>query len=266
MSPLQEELIARKKKLETVIKMARKDLANCPEGKLWVSTTHKAVQYYHHIIENDRVIHRYLPRDQAELKQSLAQKEYLMQLLKLAERELHDIDSLLSRNSLMRMESLYSEIHPDKKKFVKPLVTNDEEFADYWLRKPVESNPSFPEELKYPTKRGELTRSKSEAMLADMYYELGIPYKYDCGIALKDGAVKYVDFILLDKKKRKEIYHEHLGLLDDSGYRRDNMQKLDLYRRSGIYVGKNLILTHEGAGSPLNIRDIRASVKEMFAL
>ena len=88
MSPLQEELIARKKKLETVIKMARKDLANCPEGKLWVSSTHKAVQYYHHIIENDRVIHRYLPRDQAELKQSLAQKEYLMQLLKLAEREL----------------------------------------------------------------------------------------------------------------------------------------------------------------------------------
>ena len=75
-----------------------------------------------------------------------------------------------------------------------------------------------------------------------------------------------MDFILLDKKKRKEIYHEHLGLLDDSGYRRDNMQKLDLYRRSGIYVGKNLILTHEGAGSPLNIRDIRASVKEMFAL
>ena len=117
MSPLQEELIARKKKLETVIKMARKDLANCPEGKLWVSSTHKAVQYYHHIIENDRVIHRYLPRDQAELKQSLAQKEYLMQLLKLAERELHDIDSLLSRNSLMRMESLYSEIHPDKKKY-----------------------------------------------------------------------------------------------------------------------------------------------------
>ena len=35
----------------------------------------------------------------------------------------------------------------------------------------------LPEEKKFATKRGELVRSKSEAMIADCYYELGIPYK-----------------------------------------------------------------------------------------
>ena len=55
-------------------------------------------------------------------------------------------------------------------------------------------------------------------------------------------------------------------MLDDARYRTDNVQKLDLYRRNGIYVGKNLILTFEVAGSPLNIRSFKQNMKEMFGV
>ena len=59
-----------------------------------------------------------------------------------------------------------------------------------------------------------------------MYYELGIPYRYDAEIQLKGGIKKYPDFTLFDAKNKREIYHEHFGMLDDDKYRKKNLQKL----------------------------------------
>ena len=52
----------------------------------------------------------------------------------------------------------------------------------------------------YETKKNELVRTKSEMMLADMYYELGIPYRYEAQLLLKNGKKKYPDFTLLKTK------------------------------------------------------------------
>ena len=67
----------------------------------------------------------------------------------------------------------------------------------------------MPEHLKYSTEKGELVRSKSELLIADMYYSLGIPYKYEAGVKLRGGIVRYPDFTLLRVRDRKEFYHEH---------------------------------------------------------
>lgn len=77
---------------------------------------------------------------------------------------------------------------------------------------------------------------------------------------------KYPDFTLLKVKTREIIYHEHLGLLDDEEYRKANLAKLEEYRKNGIYQGKNLIITYEGTGCPLNIKEIRAYVQENLTL
>lgn len=53
--------------------------------------------------------------------------------------------------------------------------------------------------------------------------------------------------------EKELIYHEHLGLLDEEKYRRDNLRKLNDYRKNGIYPGKNLIVTYETEGIYLNI-------------
>ena len=50
----------------------------------------------------------------------------------------------------------------------------------------------------------------------------------------------------------------------DFDLRKKNLQKLDEYRRNGIYPGKNLIITYEAEGSYLNIKEIRQMVKEIF--
>ena len=63
---------------------------------------------------------------------------------------------------------------------------------------------------------------------------------------------------------RQEIYHEHMGLIDDKEYRMHNLQKIEEYRKSGIFAGKNLFITYESSGCPLNIREIEKCVRWMF--
>ena len=58
----------------------------------------------------------------------------------------------------------------------------------------------------YPTKKDENVRSKSEVMIADMYYELGIPYRYEAQLLLKNGKKKYPDFTLLKTKTRQIVF------------------------------------------------------------
>ena len=95
-------------------------------------------------------------------------------------------------------------------------------------------------------------------------YELGIPYRYEAELCLRNGKVKYPDFTLLNVQTREIVYHEHLGLMDDDQYRRANLIKLDEYRRNGIYLGKNLIITYEAEGCYLNIREIKKMCQQIF--
>ena len=97
-----------------------------------------------------------------------------------------------------------------------------------------------------------------------MFYALGIPYRYEASVKLKNGKTKYPDFTLLKLPERTEYYHEHLGILDDESYRMSNLIKLNEYAESQIFTGKNLILTFESVNAPLNIKVLRNNVKEIF--
>ena len=54
---------------------------------------------------------------------------------------------------------------------------------------------------------------------------------------------------------------EFIGYTEDKG---KIQSRINEYRKSGIYPGKNMIITYEADGSSLNIKDIRQMVKEMF--
>ena len=129
---------------------------------------------------------------------------------------------------------------------------------------PFKPNPYMEDMKIYDTRRGEKVRSKSEAILADILYGLGIPYHYEKPLYLGSGKVRYPDFTLLKIKSREEIYLEHFGMLDDDEYREKSLLKLDEYRKHGIYVGKNLIFTYETEKSPLDIKGIEKMLKEVM--
>lgn len=263
MNLLVPEFEKRKQYLEKLLNFTEQQLKDMPEGKLRISKN-RGIPRYYHIKDSKDTIGVYIPKENQGIVKKLAEKDYLNKMKKEAEAELRDINNYLKKHNSTNLEDIYTFTNDYRKNLITPLVLPDELYIQQWENESYIINPYHDKDKKYPTKKEELVQSKSEAILADMYYDLGIPYRYDAELKLKNGKTKYPDFTLLDVKNRRIIYHEHLGMLDDDEYRRKNLWKLDEYRRNGIYLGKNLILTYEGEGSYLNIKEIQKMVKEIF--
>ena len=116
--------------------------------------------------------------------------------------------------------------------------------------------------VSFLTEKGERVRSKSEKIIADKLYAMEIPYRYEYPLELKGERVIYPDFTLLDVANRREIYLEHLGLMDNADYCNKTILKLQSLARHGIFLGKNLLLTFETKQNPLNIIYLEELLKE----
>lgn len=113
------------------------------------------------------------------------------------------------------------------------------------------------------TEKGERVRSKSEKIIADKLYAMGIPYRYEYPITLANGICVYPDFTMLKMPERKEVYLEHLGLLDDELYLQLIWRKLNSYGENGIFIGDNLLITFESSRYPLNTKMLEGVLKRM---
>ena len=99
------------------------------------------------------------------------------------------------------------------------------------------------EGLIHRTERGELVRSKSELVIADKLHARGVDYAYEQPLVVGDGRVRYPDFTIADHARGVTYYWEHLGLLDDPGYRARWARKRADYLAAGIRP-------HEDGGGP----------------
>ena len=94
-------------------------------------------------------------------------------------------------------------------------------FADPLPREvAVNAQQRFLEEgLIHRTERGDLVRSKSELVIADKLHARGVDYAYEQPLVLANGRTRYPDFTIEDHARGVTFYWEHLGMLDDPGYR-----------------------------------------------
>lgn len=264
MNVYMNEMLKRKNELEAALRHAKMYLEKAPEGKIWVSNNGWGKAHYYHVTGDTCIKEQYIPDENSALIRALVQKEYSELLLKEASKELKHINSLISLNKDVPTESIYKKLNNNKIPFVKPYMIDDDICKKIWEKETYNTSTYKPEEKIYPTKKGDIVRTKSEVMIADMYYELGIPYRYECELVLNSGKKKHPDFTILDVKRRRVIYHEHFGLFDDEKYRNENLPKIKDYSKSGIFTGKNLIITFETEKCPININDIRENVKELL--
>ena len=121
-------------------------------------------------------------------------------------------------------------------------------------------NP-FPREGQYLTESGELVRSKSEKILADLFNRHGIPYVYEPEFELDNGYYIYPDFALLNVKERRTIYWEHFGKVNDEDYVMWNIQKVTNYIQHDIVPWDNLIMTYNNKKGGFDARIIDAMIE-----
>ncbi|MGB3740263.1 MAG: AAA family ATPase [Pontixanthobacter sp.] len=99
----------------------------------------------------------------------------------------------------------------------------------------VEHGTKFLEQgLVHRTIRGELVRSKSEVIIANLLDSMGVPYSYEQPFVGLDGSIRYPDFTVEDAESGRRLLVEHLGMLDRPDYKSRWEKKLLWYRKMGV--------------------------------
>lgn len=118
--------------------------------------------------------------------------------------------------------------------------------------------------LIHRTLRGEMVRSKSEVIIANLLdsksKEMGFDYKYEKDLILANGSTIHPDFTI--EMPGKVIYWEHLGMLGDKKYSRDWKQREKDYQENGIVKGKNLIISKDGLDGSLDTLELEKLIEE----
>lgn len=262
---LLDDLKARMKQLEKKHMQVLRELEDQPYGHIRLTTCNGHSRYYLRKDPKDRS-GQYISKENEELVRALMKKDYLERVRRRIEKEMSLMTRYIAFLEKDRGDLVYSKMSTGRKALVEPVMLTDDELAEVWARQKYKQSTYLPEFKVYPTKRGEMVRSKSEVLLADMFYEMGIPYRYEQVVKTKDGNMYAPDFTLWDKRRRREIYHEHFGLVDDPDYRRDRfLRKIDEYRKSGIFFGFNLTATFEGEGTVLDMNEIRKMFENLLS-
>lgn len=129
--------------------------------------------------------------------------------------------------------------------------------------------PAFrPEGLIHRTERGEKVRSKSEAIIANILYNLGLDYRYEYPIeGQSQPGIRRPDFVFFTAE-RKPILWEHLGMLDNPDYRSRWQSKLAWYEANGFTQGVDLFITRDEVDGGLDshrIRKVAEYIKTLLA-
>ncbi len=258
---LKELLNIEEDRLHAIKQIVDNRLRNVPDGALRITSTRKSQIQYMHCTEHDKK-GQFIKKENHELAIKLAQKSYDQKVQKLVDRRLKQISKLSKEYNDNEIEEIYNKLNPVRKTLLQPVEAPWEQRLKEWKSIPY-TGKEFSENIPVIlTKKGERVRSKSEKIIADIFYDLGIEYKYECPLMLKGYGVVYPDFTILRKRDGKEIYWEHDGRMDDPKYAEKAIRKINSYISNRIFPGDNLIVSFESSAVVINDRIIKELIKE----
>lgn len=260
MKNLIDKLLQRLEVNEKIINICNRHLKNTNEERLVIKHSPDRIQFYLYSPTG----RTYLPQS-SPLIQKLAQKSYYEKVLIAAQKENKWIESVLKTMPKETVENIYQD-DPIRRNLIKPLILNDQEFVAQWESVSYERKPFYPGQQTFPTDKGDFVKSKSEALIANKLFQMGIPYRYEYPLELGSYGVVYPDFTILDVNERKEYIWEHLGMLDNSQYETNALTKLATYERNGYINGKNLILSLEDSKHPLDMNLLEKRLRGLLHL
>lgn len=262
MTGLKQMLEQEEMHLAKLVKRAQTNLKNAPEGTLRLSCNKNKVQYYHST-KGGKYNGVYIPKSEQELAKRLAQKDYDEKLLLCAQKRLKQIDKILFDYEDDEIENLFLKQHLERQRLVQPVEPTWEQLIESWMNEEYEAKGFAEGTPVIYSDRGERVRSKTERSIADFLYKNNIPYKYECPLYLIGYGTVYPDFTILSKRKRKLVYWEHDGKMDDPEYAINAVRKIQTYENNGIILGDNLIVTFETSKTVLNNSSLERIIRTL---
>ncbi|MDA2938141.1 AAA family ATPase, partial [Acidobacteria bacterium AH-259-A15] len=129
---------------------------------------------------------------------------------------------------------------------------------------PIETHDLLLEEgLIHRSQRGELMRSKSEVIIANLLFTKGIEYEYERRFKGEDGASRWPDFTIEDEEMGRTVYWEHLGMMSNPVYVERWRRKLKWYKGQGIVPfnegdesSRILVITEDGPEVGIDVPEL----------
>ena len=266
---MREELISGIEEMDRAIEWAQMGLKDAPEGKLLIDVRGDDAKYYWRKQPSEKK-GTYLSKEEDALIRGLAQKEYEIALMRVAEKAKERLSKMLETcdkgQSLEQnvLASVYDELPSQRKVLVEPYALNDDDYAARWLQQECESNGHAFSAGGFFSRDGVQVRSKSEVIIADLLEAAGVPYRYEQALFIGGYSPVYPDFTVLNKRTRQEYVWEHLGAMDDPDYCQSALAKLNRYALAGYLPGDKLIVTQESAREPLDTRVVQALIERFL--
>lgn len=258
---MKELIIIVRERLDYLIRIKETinvNLASAPKGTLQLRMMRGRIRYY---FQKGKV-RRYINSEEKVLLEQLAQKLYLEEAQAAIDNEISVLSKLDSHLPIRRVENVYDELRPELRKFAAPLFPSDAEFAARWLSEKYDKLEGYNGPV-YSTTKGDMVRSKSEYIIAEMLYKYGIPYKYERPLYIQGKWIR-PDFTILNVAERKELIWEHEGLMDDMEYRNRAIEKNRAYNYSGYFEGDNLIVTFETSTHTLDTDHVELIIRKVI--
>lgn len=247
--------------LAALIKKSNKKIEkykDLPEEKIRVSTSNGCRQYQLYNQSTRKI--SYVPKSQIKTAAKYIQRDYELALNKKL-KDLYGKVERFNRNyDIEEIKEIYDNLPVGKKELVVPLIESDEQFIERWYEEHPGGQNDYPEEGNIYTAKGERVRSKSEKIIADLFYKYNIPYSYEPKLTIGHNHIINPDFAVLNVRERRTIYWEHLGLIEMESYAVKNLLKINDYSIAGYELGENLILSMETSTDAFDSRRIEEKI------
>lgn len=247
-------------------------LENAPKGGLTHQTKNGHAYYYHQVKSSDSKKWKktYIRKRNMKFAQQLAQKEYLEDIMIKLNEQIQALTQFITCYNETALEQIYEKLPDERKQLIIPIIPGVKEKLKEWDEETYEPYDAYSEYKVYETDRGEMVRSKSEVIIANILnqHKSCLDYKYERPLKLMDKSGKEIvihpDFTIINKLSGKIYYYEHVGRLDETRYATDFVKKMELYTANHIMQGKELLMTYEATGAPLNVACVRKIVGMCF--
>lgn len=250
--------------LDSLIKDLQRSIDGAPSGSLVIKTSKSGVHYYRNDseIETKGECLEYLGKGKEPVVKALSQKRYDKGLLKVAVKQKAELERTLARMEQGRVPKSLDEVMSTIPEPLRRYIVPNERTNDGFIRK--WSAPA-PRSMKKDnasrdglyTMKGEHVRSKSELLIADRLSAKDVPYHYELAYSPDEGTtIIHPDFTVLNTRTCEQFFWEHLGKMDDGEYASMAKKRIERYAMFGIVPGRNLIVTFETSGNPIDTRYI----------
>lgn len=259
MQDIESILLQEKMRLSALIDKIESELKNKPQESLRLSLTHGYQRYY--LRPKNSSQYRYADEKDAKLVRSIAQSEYNERLLPVLKKKLGITSKHLKIIQKKEEENVFLKMPAGRKALVSPSFSDCEEYVRWWESVKYVGKPFAPGDPEIWTERGERVRSKSEKMIADRLYFMGVPYRYEYPVKVAGYGTIYADFLILDVVTGEEYILEHFGMMDDKQYCDNALRKIHTYNKAGIIAGEKLLITFESSSRSLDTSDFERMIR-----